>query len=43
MDKNIQTIITTTDLDNIDNKLIKKSKLFKIESGKIIKIKEEKL
>ncbi len=41
--KNIQTIITTTDLNNLDNKLIKKSKLFKIENGKIIKIKEVKL
>ncbi|MDO4963113.1 MAG: DNA replication and repair protein RecF, partial [bacterium] len=38
--KDIQTIITTTDLDNLDNLLIKKSKLFKIENGKIQKIKE---
>ena len=38
--RDIQTIITTTDLNNLDNKLIKKSKLFNIENGKIIKIKE---
>ena len=38
--KDIQTIITTTELNNLDKKLIKKSKLFKIESGKLIKIKE---
>lgn len=37
----IQTIITTTDLENIDEKIIKKSKLFKIDSGQIIEIKEE--
>ncbi len=40
--KDIQTIITTTELTNLDPKLIKKSKLFKIESGKLIKIKEVK-
>ncbi len=40
--KDIQTIITTTELSNLDNKLIKKSKLFKIDSGKLIKIKEVK-
>ena len=38
--KDIQTIITTTELNNLDNKLVKKSKLFKIESGELIKIKE---
>lgn len=38
--KDIQTIITTTELNNLDAKLIKKSKLFKIESGKLIKVKE---
>ena len=38
--KNIQTIITTTDLNNLDPKLIKKSKLFNINNGNIIKIKE---
>ena len=38
--KDIQTIITTTELNNLDKRLIKKSKLFKIESGKLIKIKE---
>ena len=41
--KNIQTIITTTDLNNLDKKLIKKSKLFNINNGKVIKIKEVKL
>lgn len=40
--KDIQTIITTTELNNLDAKLIKKSKLFKIEKGKLIKIKEVK-
>jgi len=38
--RDIQTIITTTDLNNLDNKLIKKSKLFNINNGNIIKIKE---
>ncbi len=42
IEKDIQTIITTTELNNLDSKLIKKSKLFKIESGKLIKIKEVK-
>lgn len=41
--RNIQTIITTTDLNNLDPKLIKKSKLFNINNGNIIKIKEVKL
>ncbi len=40
--KDIQTIITTTELNNLDKKLIKKSKLFKIENGKLIKVKEVK-
>jgi len=40
--KDIQTIITTAELNNIDEKLIKKSKLFKIENGNILKIKEVK-
>ena len=43
INKDIQTIITTTDLNNLDPKLIKKSKLFNINNGKIIKIKEVKL
>ena len=43
IDKNIQTIITTTDLNNLDIKLIKKSKLFNVSNGNIIKIKEVKL
>ncbi len=37
----IQTIITTTDLKNIDEKIIKHAKLFKVESGTIVEIKEE--
>ncbi len=43
INKDIQTIITTTDLNNLDKKLIKKSKLFNISNGNIIKIKEVKL
>lgn len=43
INKDIQTIITTTDLNNLDDKLIKKSKLFNINNGNIIKIKEVKL
>ncbi len=43
INKDIQTIITTTDLNNLDKKLIKKSKLFNINKGNIIKIKEVKL
>lgn len=42
INKDIQTIITTTELSNLDEKLVKKSKLFKIENGKLIKIKEVK-
>lgn len=42
INKDVQTIITTTDLDNINQKLIDKSKLFKIEDGKVLKIKEVK-
>lgn len=41
--RDIQTIITTTDLTNLDEKLIKKSKLFNIKNGNIIKIKEVNL
>lgn len=37
----IQTIITTTDLENIDDSIIKSSKLFKIEAGKVVEEKEE--
>ena len=40
INKDIQTIITTTDVDTIDDKFIKKAKLFQIDSGKIKKIKE---
>lgn len=38
--KGVQTIITTTDLNKIESKLIKKSKLFNIENGIVKKIKE---
>lgn len=34
---NIQVIITTTDLENIDSKILKKAKKIKIENGKIIR------
>lgn len=40
--KDIQTIITTTELSNLDRRLVKKSKLFKIDAGNLIKIKEVK-
>ena len=43
INKNIQTIITTTDLNNLDSRLIKNSKLFNIKNGEIKKIKEVKL
>lgn len=38
--KNIQTIITTTDVESLDDKFIKNAKLFQIDDGKIKKIKE---
>ena len=37
----IQTIITTTDLNSIDKSILKKSKLIEIDDGKIIKMQEE--
>ena len=37
----IQTIITTTDLENINDSIIRCSKLFKIEAGKVVEEKEE--
>lgn len=37
----IQTIITTTDIDNIDENTLKKAKVFEIKDGKIIKRKED--
>lgn len=40
INKDIQTIITTTEVDNIDEKFIKNAKLFQIDAGKIKKIKE---
>ncbi len=36
LNRNIQTIITTTDLKNIDKRLIKKAIIYKIEDGKIV-------
>ena len=36
LNKDIQTIVTTTDLDNIDNNLINKAYVYKIEDGKIL-------
>jgi len=41
--KDIQTIITTTDLNKLSKKLLKKSKIFKIENGNIEKIDEVKI
>jgi DNA replication and repair protein RecF len=35
-----QTIITTTDLNNIDETTLKQSKIFKIKEGKLVKTKE---
>lgn len=42
IDDNIQVIITTTDLNKIDNDLLKKSRKIKISNGKVISIREEK-
>ena len=35
LDKDIQTIVTTTDLNNINNDLVEKSYVYEIEDGKI--------
>lgn len=43
INQGIQTIITTTDLKNIDEGILQKSKLIKIDDGKIIDIHEEEL
>lgn len=40
IDNDIQVLITTTDLSNLNRKLIKKSKLIQIDNGKIKKIVE---
>ena len=37
IDNDMQVIITTTDLENIDKKIIDKAKLINIQNGKIIK------
>ena len=39
--KDIQTIITTTDLKNIDETILKDAKLIEIDSGTVVKINEE--
>lgn len=36
LDRDIQTIVTTTDLDNIDNELVNNSYIYEIDNGKII-------
>ena len=36
LNRDIQTIVTTTDLDNINDDFIKKAKVFEISNGKII-------
>ena len=38
----MQVIITTTDLDSIDEKLLSKAKLIHIKNGKIVKKEVEK-
>ena len=38
----IQTVITTTDIENIDNNTLKKARVFEITEGKIIRRKEDK-
>lgn len=43
MNQDIQTIITTTDLKNIDSEILKKSQLIHICDGKIVEIQEEEL
>ena len=42
INNDIQIIITTTDLYNLDKKIIKKSKLFNIDNGEIVKVNEVK-
>ena len=36
LNRDIQTIVTTTDLKNIDKRLIKKAVVYKIDDGKVI-------
>lgn len=40
INKDIQTIITTTEINNVDEKLIRSAKLFQIDDGKFKKIRE---
>lgn len=42
INNNIQVIITTTDLNKIDKKILKNSRKIKISKGKIISIREER-
>lgn len=35
VDSSVQTIITSTDLDNIDSSIVKRAKLFNIKNGKV--------
>lgn len=42
IDKDIQTIITTTDLNYIDEKILNKAKLIEIDDGKVVKQEEVK-
>lgn len=43
INKDIQTIITTTNIKNISNKLLKGSKVFKVSDNKVMEIDEVKL
>ena len=36
LDKEIQTIITTTDLNNLDDELVSKARIFRVENGNIV-------
>ena len=40
IDSGIQTIITTTDLKNVDERILKKAGLFKVDNGKVTIIEE---
>ena len=34
--ENVQTFITTTDLSNLNEELVKKAKIFKVENGNVV-------
>ena len=36
IDKDLQVFITSTDLNNIDKKIVKNATIFKIDNGKVI-------